>query len=227
MDGLSRRPSVFQAGHIPSWRGSCERYGLSPVAVACRWSLLLLSPLLSAAIRPTGVRGCDQTVRLAREPIPAKARRDAVCCSVQCRQARYRFLRAVGHADSVAPGRPVRQGQADQRGPGADDEQRSAARERHERRLVPRSDLHALVRGSYRRLGGPATPRPGVIFPETGEIIRQAGPPPPVRTSGTGPEIIGRSLNLMFLIDSPVWWPIMVAHNGGPSDIHRALREAT
>ena len=42
------RPSAFQAGHIPSWRGSCECYALSPVAVACRWLLLLLSPLLSA-----------------------------------------------------------------------------------------------------------------------------------------------------------------------------------
>ena len=39
-------------------------------------------------------------------PIPAKAWRDAVCCSVRCRQARHRFLRAVGYAESVAPGRP-------------------------------------------------------------------------------------------------------------------------
>jgi hypothetical protein len=38
-------------------------------------------------------------------PIPAHARRDAMCCSVRCRQARHRFLRAVGYADSVAPGR--------------------------------------------------------------------------------------------------------------------------
>jgi hypothetical protein len=29
--------------HIPSWRGSCECYALLPVAVACGWSLLLLS----------------------------------------------------------------------------------------------------------------------------------------------------------------------------------------
>ena len=46
------RSSVFQAGYIPSWRGSCERYALSPVAAACRWSLLLLSPLLSTRRRP-------------------------------------------------------------------------------------------------------------------------------------------------------------------------------
>ena len=38
---------------------------------------------------------------------PRKARRDAVCCSVRCRQARHRFLRVVGYADSVAPGRPL------------------------------------------------------------------------------------------------------------------------
>ena len=44
---LTRRPSAFQAGHIPSWQKSCECYALSPVAGAYRWLLLLLSPLLS------------------------------------------------------------------------------------------------------------------------------------------------------------------------------------
>ena len=29
-------------------------------------------------------------------PIPARARRDAVCCSVRCRQARHRFVRTAG-----------------------------------------------------------------------------------------------------------------------------------
>jgi hypothetical protein len=33
-------PSAFQAGHIPSQRESCERDALSPVAAACRRSLL-------------------------------------------------------------------------------------------------------------------------------------------------------------------------------------------
>jgi hypothetical protein len=51
-------------------------------------------------------------------PIPARARRDAVCCSVRCRQARHRFLRAVGYADSVAPGRPLRLAYADPPYPG-------------------------------------------------------------------------------------------------------------
>jgi hypothetical protein len=49
--GADPRPSAFQAGHIPSWRGSCERYPLSPVAAGSRWLLLLLSRLLSAAVR--------------------------------------------------------------------------------------------------------------------------------------------------------------------------------
>jgi hypothetical protein len=49
------RLSAFQAGHIPRWHGSCERYALSLVAAGCRWSLLLLSRLLSAAIGRTDV----------------------------------------------------------------------------------------------------------------------------------------------------------------------------
>jgi hypothetical protein len=45
---IARRPSAFQAGHIPSWLESCECYALLAVTAACRWSLLLLSLLLSA-----------------------------------------------------------------------------------------------------------------------------------------------------------------------------------
>jgi hypothetical protein len=41
---------LFRPNIIPSWHGSRERYALSPVAAACRWSLLLLSPLLSATV---------------------------------------------------------------------------------------------------------------------------------------------------------------------------------
>jgi len=56
LDHVEGRPSAFQAGHIPSWRGSCERYALSLVAAACRWLLLLLSPAgllhLPPACRP-------------------------------------------------------------------------------------------------------------------------------------------------------------------------------
>jgi len=52
-----------------------------------------------------------------RGPIPAAARRDAVCCSVRCRQARHRFLRAVGRA-RVAGGHPLRLAYADPPYPG-------------------------------------------------------------------------------------------------------------
>ena len=44
---IARRPSAFQAGHIPSWHKSSERYALSPVAADSGRLLLLLSPLLS------------------------------------------------------------------------------------------------------------------------------------------------------------------------------------
>lgn len=39
-------------------------------------------------------------------PLPARARRDAMCYSARCRQARHRFLRAAGHAEPVT-GRPL------------------------------------------------------------------------------------------------------------------------
>jgi hypothetical protein len=55
-NGTDPRPSDFQAGHILSWRGSCERYALWPVVGASRWSLPLLSPLLSAAFRGSVAR---------------------------------------------------------------------------------------------------------------------------------------------------------------------------
>jgi hypothetical protein len=46
-NGVDPRPSVFQAGHISSWRRWCECAALALIAVACRWLLLLLSRLLS------------------------------------------------------------------------------------------------------------------------------------------------------------------------------------
>ena len=65
-NGADPRPSAFQAGHMPSWRGSCERYALSPVAAACRWSLLLLSPLLSTRRRPSGSKPTRTVQGMAR-----------------------------------------------------------------------------------------------------------------------------------------------------------------
>jgi hypothetical protein len=56
-NGLDPRPSAFQAGHIPSWQRSRGRYVPSPLAAGCRWSLLLLSPLLSAASPVPHFRG--------------------------------------------------------------------------------------------------------------------------------------------------------------------------
>jgi len=50
-NGAAPRPSAFQAGHIPSWRRLCVSYLPSSVAANCRWSLLLLSPLLSIRLR--------------------------------------------------------------------------------------------------------------------------------------------------------------------------------
>jgi hypothetical protein len=47
--GLLGADRPLMAEHIPSWRGSCERYALSPVVAGGRWWLLSLSRLLSAA----------------------------------------------------------------------------------------------------------------------------------------------------------------------------------
>ena len=49
-------------------------------------------------------------------PIPPDARRDSICCSKRCRQARHRFLRAVGVATATA--RPLRLAYADPPYPG-------------------------------------------------------------------------------------------------------------
>ncbi len=51
-----------------------------------------------------------------RGPIPLAARRDAICCSKRCRQARHRFLRAVGTAEAAA--QPMRLAYADPPYPG-------------------------------------------------------------------------------------------------------------
>jgi hypothetical protein len=54
---------------------------------------------------------CQQT-------IPSDTRRDAVCCSVRCRQARHRFIRAAGRPTAVAGGRALRLAYADPPYPG-------------------------------------------------------------------------------------------------------------
>jgi hypothetical protein len=74
----------------------------------------------SARAADDASRGTGGTRRICawcRSPIPAAARRDAVCCSVRCRQARHRFLRTVGRA-AVAAARPLRLAYADPPYPG-------------------------------------------------------------------------------------------------------------
>ena len=67
------------------------------------------------ASRATG--GTRRPCAWCTGPIPAAARRDAVCCSVRCRQARHRFLTTVGRA-AVAGGRALRLAYADPPYPG-------------------------------------------------------------------------------------------------------------
>lgn len=60
------------------------------------------------------VRACDWCKR----PLRPGARRDAVTCSKSCRQARHRFLRSVGYAQSAGAGRSLRLAYADPPYPG-------------------------------------------------------------------------------------------------------------
>jgi hypothetical protein len=56
-NGFDPRPSAFQAGHILSWRGSCECHALSLAAAVSGCLLLLLSPLLSVRWSCSHLRG--------------------------------------------------------------------------------------------------------------------------------------------------------------------------
>jgi hypothetical protein len=77
-----------------------------------------MQPLLVGRDQRNGWPGVTRLCAWCENPIPARARRDAVCCSVRCRQARHRFLRAVGYAESVAPDRSLRLAYADPPYPG-------------------------------------------------------------------------------------------------------------
>lgn len=59
-------------------------------------------------------RFCDW----CKGPLRPGARRDSVCCSKRCRQARHRFLRAVAAAESAGAGRSLRLAYADPPYPG-------------------------------------------------------------------------------------------------------------
>jgi hypothetical protein len=72
-----------------------------------------VTSLRAALVSDSEARICDW----CGGRIPAKARRDAECCSVRCRQARHRFARAVGRA-AVAQASRLRLAYADPPYPG-------------------------------------------------------------------------------------------------------------
>lgn len=55
----------------------------------------------------------DRMCSWCKGPIPTRARRDSICCSTRCRQARHRFTTGVGRPAAVADGRPLRLAYAD------------------------------------------------------------------------------------------------------------------
>jgi len=98
--GAAARPSAFQARHIPSWRGSCERYAQSSVAAAGRWLLLLLllSPLLSV-----GAHDFDGTWRARRNEHAPPPRGDRACAADRDLRPALGYLgRAIGAFDRLS-----------------------------------------------------------------------------------------------------------------------------
>ncbi|WP_051808809.1 hypothetical protein [Actinoplanes subtropicus] len=74
-----------------------------------------------AVVAPDASRAAGETRRLCawcEQPIPDRARRDAVCCSKRCRQARHRFTRAAGSPAVTDAGGPLRLAYADPPYPG-------------------------------------------------------------------------------------------------------------
>ncbi len=76
------------------------------------------SPAGRDASAATG--GTRRVCAWCQGPIPVTMRRDAVCCSTRCRQARHRFTRTIGthEGGAVAGGRPLRLAYADPPYPG-------------------------------------------------------------------------------------------------------------
>jgi hypothetical protein len=107
-----RTTFAFQAGYIPALARIVR--GLCAVAGRCCQPLAAVAVTVSVSRGPgNGRPGVTRLCAWCENPIPVRVGRDAVCCSVRCRQARHRFLRAVGYADSVAPSRPLRLAYAD------------------------------------------------------------------------------------------------------------------
>ena len=79
IEGYWPRPSAFHAGHNPSWGETCERPALPPFAGASRWLLLLLSPLLSAAVGTTDAPTVQGMACVRSGQVPATFRRRGWC----------------------------------------------------------------------------------------------------------------------------------------------------
>lgn len=105
--GAAARPSVFQAGHIPSRYGTCECRWVLPTACACRWLLLLLSPLLSAhrVCSFLGSVAVDQVVTV--EPGCGLS---PLAAGVTARRSRSRSHAHEGAVDAVAASRAIGNG---------------------------------------------------------------------------------------------------------------------
>jgi hypothetical protein len=85
-----------------------------------RAALAALLPTPAPTATPLGPGDLARPERVCawcQGPIPAQARRDSICCSQRCRQARHRFMRAVGRAGR-ASGPPLRLAYADPPYPG-------------------------------------------------------------------------------------------------------------
>ena len=109
------RPDCSPGGCVACHRGASRRVGGRGTRRIPSSGTRRVGPAGHDASRATG-----ETRRVCAwcsGPIPAAARRDAVCCSVRCRQARHRFLSTVGRA-AVAAGRPLRLAYADPPYPG-------------------------------------------------------------------------------------------------------------
>lgn len=74
---------------------------------------------VSAAVEPdASLVDARRLCAWCRGPIPARARRDSVCCSKRCRQARHRFGQAAGRAAAASGTEPLRLAYADPPYPG-------------------------------------------------------------------------------------------------------------
>ena len=87
----------LQAGHIPSWRRSCECYALWPVAAVSGWLLLLLSATADSEVRP-GPR--PQTLRPHQVKTPQAGPRSEDYLHPPCRLRASRISSAANTSDA-------------------------------------------------------------------------------------------------------------------------------